>query len=40
LVWRKEQLLEPAQSPPEPKSNPPRVYPNQKPTGYVPVTRP
>jgi len=39
LVWRKEQLLEPAQSAPEFKGNPPHVSPNQKPGGYVPVTR-
>jgi NADH-quinone oxidoreductase subunit I len=39
LVWRKEQLLEPTPSAPEPKGNPPRVNPNQRPDGYVPVTR-
>jgi len=39
LVWRKEQLLEPVQAPPEPKTNPPHVNPNQAPSDYVPVTR-
>jgi NADH-quinone oxidoreductase subunit I len=31
LVWRKEQLLEPAMSRPEPQSAPPRIPPGQKP---------
>jgi NADH-quinone oxidoreductase subunit I len=31
LVWRKEQLLEPAPAQPEPHDRPPRVLPNQVP---------
>ena len=31
LVWRKEQLLEPAMAKPEPKGAPPRIPPVQKP---------
>jgi NADH-quinone oxidoreductase subunit I len=31
LVWRKEQLLEPAMAKPEPQGAPPRVPPSQKP---------
>jgi NADH-quinone oxidoreductase subunit I len=38
LVWRKEQLLESAQAPPEPRSAPPRALPNQDPTQTVPVS--
>jgi NADH-quinone oxidoreductase subunit I len=31
LVWRKEQLLEPAMAKPEPQGAPPRIPPSQKP---------
>src|SRR6266487_4816753 len=36
LVWRKEQLLEPAPAPPEPHDRPPRVLPNQVPNQGLP----
>src|SRR2546428_607670 len=36
LVWRKEQLLEPAPAPPEPQDRPPRVLPNQVPNQGLP----
>ncbi len=39
LVWRKEQLLEPAAAPPEPQGAPPRELPNQKPESILPPTR-
>ena len=39
LVWRKEQLLEPAQAAPEPQSAPPRQLPNQRPESILPPTR-
>src|SRR2546425_6949495 len=36
LVWRKEQLLEPAPAPPEPHDRPPRVLSNQVPNQGLP----
>ena len=39
LVWRKEQLLEPAPAPPESQGAPPRVLPNQIPYLGLPRKR-
>src|SRR5271167_2800885 len=36
LVWRKEQLLEPAAATPEPQGAPPRELPNQRPESILP----
>jgi len=39
LVWRKEQLLEPARAAAEPKGAPPRQLPNQNPATILPSWR-